>query len=154
MNAQLLRNSILWGLAAAMGMLAIYFAVLTLVSGNAFALAQFKEFRGFILALVIGFGVQVGLYAYLKAALREHRASGAALAVSGTTSTLAMVSCCAHYLANILPVLGMVGIVSFVAAYQTQLFWFGIALNLAGIAFMARRVVSYNYSQRSAINRT
>ena len=151
MRSDALRIGAVWGTAATLGILGIYFAVLTLVSGGAFALAQFGEFRGFILALALGFAIQAGLYGYLKAALREQSAPGAALAATGTTSTAAMVSCCAHYLVNILPVLGAAGIATFVAAYQTQLFWFGIVMNLAGITFMVRRVLIYNY-QRSIIS--
>ena len=147
MNARVLKTAFLWGIAATLGILGAYFAVLTLVSGNVFALAQFSEFRFFILALALGFGIQAGLYGYLKAALRERKAPGAALAVTGTTSTAAMVSCCAHYLVNILPVLGAAGIATFAAAYQTQLFWFGIAMNLAGIGFMIRRIMTYNYQK-------
>jgi Cu+-exporting ATPase len=54
-----------------------------------------------------------------------------------------MLSCCTHYLVNLLPVLGATGLVSFVGAYQVELFWFGIASNLAGIAYIGRRVVSF-----------
>ena len=54
-----------------------------------------------------------------------------------------MVACCTHYLVNLLPVLGATGLVSFVGAYQVELFWFGIASNLAGIAYIGQRVVSY-----------
>lgn len=148
MRSDAVKTACLWGVTATFGILGVYFAVLTLISGSAFALAQFGEFRFFIVSLTLGFGIQAGLYGYLKAALREHKAPGAALAVTGTTSTAAMVSCCAHYLVNILPVLGAAGIATFAAAYQTELFWFGIAMNLAGIGFMVRRIVTYNY-QRS-----
>ena len=150
MSSVVKRTALLWGIIAALGILGVYFAVLTFISGSAFAFAQFGEFGFFIISLALGFGIQVGLYGYIKTALREDKASGAVIAVAGTTSTAAMVSCCAHYLVNILPVLGTTGIVIFVAAYQTELFWFGIVMNLAGILFMVRRVMTYNH-QRSVI---
>ena len=40
-----------------------------------------------------------------------------------------MISCCAHYLANIMPAVGAAGIITLVAQYQIQLFWFGLASN-------------------------
>ena len=64
------------------------------------------------------------------------------MVATGTTSSVAMVSCCTHYLVNLLPVLGATGLMSIVGQYQIELFWFGIASNLAGIAYIGRRVVS------------
>jgi Cu+-exporting ATPase len=70
--------------------------------------------------------------------------SGKVVAVSGTTSTAAMISCCAHYLTNILPVVGAAGAIALVAQYQIELFWFGLACNVAGIIYMAIRVVKFS----------
>ena len=79
MSARALKTAFLWGIAATLGILGIYFVVLALVSGSAFALSQFGEFRFFIVSLALGFGIQAGLYGYLKAALREQKAPGADL---------------------------------------------------------------------------
>ncbi len=70
-------------------------------------------------------------------------ANGKILGITGTTSTAAMISCCTHYLANILPILGTAGIVTFVAQYQTDLFWVGILFNLGGIAYIAKKIYKY-----------
>ena len=43
---------------------------------------------------------------------QQHR--GKVMVATGTTSGAAMVSCCTHYLVNLLPVLGATGLVSFV----------------------------------------
>ncbi len=133
--------SIIKGCAAALAILAAYFAVLTLVSGWSFAASQFREFWYFITALAAGFGIQIGLYAYLKSSLRHGDSSGKVVAATGTTSTAAMISCCAHYLVNILPILGATGIATIAAQYQVKFFWIGIAFNLAGIAFIGRRII-------------
>jgi len=134
-------TSIIKGTVAALALLSVYFVVLTLVSGWNFTVSQFTQFWYFIVTLALGFGIQIGLYSYLKSSLRHGDASGKMVAVTGTTSTAAMVSCCAHYLVNILPVLGIGAFASFVGAYQVQLFWVGIAFNLLGIAFIARRII-------------
>jgi len=52
-----------------------------------------------------------------------------------------MVSCCTHYLANLLPILGAAGLVTFASAYQIELFWAGILFNLGGIAYMSRTII-------------
>ncbi len=122
-------------------LLAIYFAVTTLVSGWTFTVSQFSEFWYYLVPLAAGFGLQVALFTRLRHVV--HQSAGDArtvMAASGTTSTAAMISCCAHYLVNIAPVLGATGLVTFAAQYQVELFWVGIAFNLAGIAFIGNRL--------------
>lgn len=121
-------------------LLTVYFGVLTLVSGWSFTVSQFTEFWYFVLPLAAGFGTQIGLYTYLKQLVTQHEHCRTVMAASGTTSTAAMISCCAHYLANILPVLGAAGLVTFVAQYQVELFWLGLTFNAAGLAFIGHKV--------------
>lgn len=127
-------------------LLAVYFSVVSLISGWQFALIQFSGFWYFIIGLAIGFGIQIGLYTYLKNIIRQKNASGNVLAVSGTTSTAAMISCCAHYLANILPIIGAVGAISLINQYQVELFWVGLAFNIAGIVYIGQKVIIFHQS--------
>lgn len=130
-----------YGLAACIALIAVYFTVVGLLSGVAYAREEFAAYRVFLVSLAAGFGVQVGLYTYLRQLVAAGGASGRVLAVSGTSSTAAMVSCCAHYLVNLLPVLGATGLVTLAAQYQVQFFWAGLAFNVAGIAYILRRVL-------------
>lgn len=124
-------------------LLGLYFAVLTLISGWNFALSQFSDFWYFIVGLVVGFGIQVSLYAYLRNIIRSGMGSGKVLGVTGTTSTAAMISCCAHYLVNLLPILGATGAVMFIVQYQVELFWAGLLFNFGGIFYIANRIKMY-----------
>ena len=137
------------GSLAAVAMFALYFAIVSAVSGISYAKEQFVQFAPFIVSLALGFGLQIGLYTYLRQIAGVGSGSRGAVAVTGTTSGLAMVSCCAHYAANLLPLLGTLGIVSFVAAYQTELFWVGILFNILGIFFLLRRILLVNRMHRS-----
>ena len=139
-----LRTSFLYGVAGTTALLGVYFLILTAVSDWEFTLSQFFDFWYFVVSLAVGFGIQIGLYSYLRSAVHNMDMSGKVVAVSGTTSTAAMISCCAHYLTNILPVVGAAGAVALVAQYQIELFWFGLACNLAGIAYMTTRVVKFS----------
>lgn len=125
-------------ISGSLGLLAVYFMVLTLVSGWEFTQEQFRDFWYFVLALAAGFGLQVGIYVYLKE-LTRHGGSRKVVAVSGATSTGAMIACCTHYLANLLPVLGATGLLALVAQYQVQMFWVALAINLAGVVYIGRR---------------
>jgi len=130
------------GTSAALILLAVYFTIVSLVSGWEFAQEQFKQFWYFVVSLAIGFGIQVSLYAYLRQEVRSMhaKAPGRTVAVTGTTSTVAMISCCAHYLANIVPILGIAGALSVIGQYQKELFWVGLAFNAAGIGYIVRNI--------------
>jgi len=124
-------------------LLGAYFAILTLVSGWSFTQSQFASFWYFILSLAIGFGIQIGLYVYLQNLIHGGAGSGKVLGVTGTTSTVAMISCCAHYLVNLVPILGVTGLVAFAAQYQVKLFWFGLLSNGIGILYIANRIIKF-----------
>lgn len=132
-----------YGLLAAAGLAALNFTVVGLISGSAFAAEQFARYWQFIAGLAAGFGIQIGLYSYLRKRIAGMHGEGKVLGVTGTASTAAMISCCAHYLANLLPILGTFGIVTFVAQYQIKLFWIGLFFNLAGIAYIASRIIKF-----------
>ncbi len=134
-------KAVVAGLLAFGLLLGVYFGVLTLVSGWEFTLGQFAAFWHFTVALAAGFGVQVGLYTYLRRLTRHGDAAGKVAAVSGGTSTAAMISCCTHYLANVVPILGTTGLVALVGQYQVKLFWLGLTLNLAGVLYISAKVI-------------
>jgi len=121
-------------------LLAVYFAVLALVSGWQFTWQQFSEFWYFIVPLGAGFGLQVALYLRLREVLHQTKDSKTVMAATGTTSTAAMISCCAHYLVNVAPVLGATGLVTFATQYQVEFFWVGLAFNAAGIAYIGNKL--------------
>lgn len=129
-----------FGAGALGALLAVYFGVLTLVSGWGFTVNQFSEFWFYIVPLAAGFGLQVALFLRLREVLSRAKEAGAVIAASGTTSTAAMISCCAHYLTNVAPVLGATGLVAFAAQFQVELFWVGLAFNAAGIAYVGTKL--------------
>lgn len=142
-DKQILFKSITWGIAAALLLMTFYFSLLTLISGWNFAQWQFGQYWYYLVSLALGFGLQICLYVYLKNAIHHQRGAGKVLAVSGTASTAAMISCCAHYLVNIIPILGVAGAVTIIAQYQIQLFWVGLAFNLGGIIFIANKLFKF-----------
>ena len=134
---------IIKGMIGATALLAVYFFAVSLISGWPFALTQFAQFWYFIVSLAVGFGVQAGLYSYLKNAIRQ-QGPEKILTVSGATSTAAMISCCSHYLLNLLPIIGASGLIALIAQYQIEIFWLGLAFNLAGVGYMANRVIKFH----------
>src|SRR3989344_5116546 len=134
-------KSIVYGILASAILLVFYFGILTLVSGWSFTLEQFASYWYFIVSLTVGFGIQIALYQYIKSLMYNGKGMGKVVGVSGTTSTVAMISCCAHYLVNLVPILGVTGLVTFAAQYQIEFFWVGLAFNLFGIGYMLNRII-------------
>lgn len=141
----IITRSILYGVLASTILLGIYFSALTVVSGWSFTLDQFADYWYFVMSLAVGFGIQISLYTLIKGMVMSGQGMGKVVGVSGTTSTVAMISCCAHYLVNLLPILGVTGLVTFVTQFQVELFWVGIVFNLAGIVYMASKVYQIKY---------
>lgn len=139
-------KSILYGILAGAILLLVYFTVLTLVSGWSYAQNQFADYWYFIVSLVVGFGIQIALYQHLKGLVHSGQGMGKVVGVSGTTSTAAMISCCAHYLVNLVPVLGITGIATFVAQYQIKIFWVGLAFNIFGVLFISNKIIRFKKS--------
>ena len=134
------RKPFLFGLLATSILFGVYFTVVTLVSGWKFTLQQFDQYWYFVVTLALGFGIQIGLYTYLTALQKIGRG---VVAVSGTTTTVAMLSCCSHYVANLIPILGIAGALTIIGQYQIEFFWFGIVANLAGISYLISRVKKF-----------
>lgn len=86
------------GVAAILGLLIFYLGIITLAQGWEHATAQLVDDRKFTAAIVLGFGTQVGLYAYLRGLHTQTTVGG--VAASTGTSTAAMLVCCAHHLTH------------------------------------------------------
>lgn len=129
-----------FGLLGFAVLLALYFGVLTAISGWQFTATEFGRYWFYIVSLAAGFGVQVALFVRLRRLVGKAKETGTVVAASGTTSTAAMISCCAHYLTAVAPVLGATGLVAFAAQFQVELFWVGLLMSAGGIAFIATRL--------------
>lgn len=139
------------GVIAASILLLAFAGIVSLLSGAQGLRQQWFAYWPYITALATGFGVQVGLFAHLRH-LISSAASRSVVAVSGATSAGAMISCCAHYLVNIVPLIGATGIVALIGQYQIQFFWVGLVFNAFGIAYIARKVVVFKKDNISQIN--
>lgn len=133
-----LLRPVVFGALAALALVVFYLGIITLAQGWGHATEQLIEDLPFVGAIVAGFGTQVGLFTYLRA-MHAHAASGGVAASTGT-GTAAMLACCAHHLADVLPIIGVSGAAVFLNAYKTPLLWVGIVMNLVGLLYLARKV--------------
>ncbi|MDO8487716.1 MAG: hypothetical protein Q7S31_00180 [bacterium] len=108
---------------AAIGMLVFYFATLSILGGGwNFAWRQFIQYWYLITPIIITFAFQV--YLSTKAAW-----------VSGPTSAISMAACCAHHIADLIPLVGLVSIASFLTKYQVPALILALLVNLGSLAY-------------------
>jgi hypothetical protein len=133
------RLPILIGTLGALALFALYMTIVTLAQGWQHAIDLFGQDAWLVIPIMTGFGVQVGLYTYLRGMLRRgSRSSTVMMSAGGGTSTAAMVACCAHHVVDLLPLLGLSAAASFLAAYKIPFMLIGLAINLIGIVVIVR----------------
>lgn len=133
-------RSVAAGLLGAAGLLTLYLVIISIAQGAQHAVEQFALDAPFVALIAIGFGTQVGLYVELRAVNRRLRSSAAAVAASTGTSTAAMLACCAHHVADLLPLVGLSAAAVFLDTYKTPLLLIGLGMNMIGIVVIARQL--------------
>lgn len=129
------------GVAGSAALVGLYLGLVTWAQGPAHALDLLWDDRLFVGLIAAGFGTQVGLFTYLRLLQRAMARESVALAGAGTaTSTASMLACCAHHVADVLPLVGLSGLAVFLVEFRTPLMLLGVATNLAGIAVMVREL--------------
>ena len=125
---------------------AFYLGILTWAQGWEYTYSQFARDRAYVIPIILGFGIQSALYSILRFRLfipvSSTGHSGTltpikgVMGTSGGTSATAMVACCIHHVADVLPILGLSAAASFLTRYQRPFMLVGLAMNLIGIGFM------------------
>jgi len=134
------------GVAGALGafaMAGVYMGIVSLAGEPAHALDLFWQDRALVIPILLGFGVQVGLFTYLRTGfpVQMHTpASTVTTAAGGGVSTAAMVACCVHHVTDVLPLVGVSAAATFLANWKVPFMIVGLATNLVGISVMLSRL--------------
>jgi len=128
------------GLAGGLLLTSLYFGIVSWAESPQHAVELFWEDRWIVIPIILGFGVQAGLYTILKKRLFMPVAtpgpSAHLMGAGGTTSTVAMVACCAHHVTDVLPILGLTAAASFLAQYRIAFMLVGLGTTFVGITVM------------------
>jgi len=142
------------GLLGAAALVSLYLGIVTWAQGVDHALELLWSDRLFVGLISVGFGTQVGLFTDLRLLQRAMARESVALAGAGTaTSSISMVACCAHHVADVLPIIGLSGLAVFLVEFRTPLMLLGLATNLIGIAVMLRQLLRIRGDYRLALHR-
>lgn len=138
-------RSVSLGLLAMLGLAIFYGVVVGLASSSWDHLTtQVRQDWYFLTPILVGFGTQVGLLAELRH--RNHLQHGAAAAggAGAGASAAGMVACCAHHLADLVPLVGATGAAAFLIDYRVPFMLVGIGVNAVGVALATRRLRTYD----------
>ncbi len=144
-----MKRHILAGVGAAALLIIVYLGIITLAQDWTHALEQTTELWYWVLALAGGFGIQAGLFSFIRQGIRERRAATTgSVAASGGVSAGSMAACCAHHLSDILPLLGLSGAAIFLVRYQLFFIVVGVLSNMVGITIMLETIQHHGLSDR------
>lgn len=136
-------TSVVAGLGGSLAMATLYAIVVIGASGSIRHFAdQVATDWYLLLPIVAGFGVQVGLLVELRRRQRLLRSVATAGAAGAGASTLGMVACCAHHLADLVPFLGATAAATFLYDYRLPFMVVGLGLNAVAITVATRRLRS------------
>lgn len=143
------KEPVIYGLIGAIAIAAIFYLAQAIGMRSFSGPLYFFQARWyFISPLIISFALQVGLWKAIKQLAQQHAGGHASpesdagagmVAGSGSVSTGAMIACCMHNFAALLPVLGISGIAIFFSTYQSQVFLISITLSLGGLIYMINK---------------
>ena len=136
------------GILAALAMFGVYIFILTVFQDFSHAMQQAAQDWLWVGLVALGFGTQIGLYAYLRVIIHAAKAAGAtAMTGAGTgTSTLGMIACCAHHLTDIAPLVGLTGAgglsgaIGFFTEWKYAFIGLGLVMNAIGIVVTLRTI--------------
>ncbi|MBI2872551.1 MAG: hypothetical protein HYY00_05085 [Chloroflexi bacterium] len=133
-----------FGVAGAGLLVLLYLGLVTWAQGWRHALELLSQDRAFVAAIASGFGLQVGLYSHLRLVVHHGVRLAVPTAATGVgtgTSSVAMVACCLHHVADVLPLVGLSGAAIFLSDYRVPFMATGLVVNGIGVAIMLRVVV-------------
>lgn len=122
-----------------LGMTSWYYGLLWLTTQDPWhPFFFFGEKWYFLAPIIIGFAVQMWLWQRLRLIAQAHHAS--MTTASAGVSGLAMAACCAHHLADVLPVIGLIGVAGVLTEYQNELLAAAALMQVVGIGYLVIRL--------------
>ena len=127
--------NLLYGVVGAASLLSIYFLTVSYLMSPQFALERFIALSYYMVPLIIGFGLQIGLYTNLR---MSRNTSGHSYGVAGygTVSSFSMVACCLHHLTDVVPILGLTTVSLLIGQFQELFLLVGLLSNIAGVLIL------------------
>jgi hypothetical protein len=141
------------GIAAALALVGLYVGLVSWGQDFQHARELLWDDRYFVGAIAAGFGTQAALYVYVRMTIARARlmAAGGVTAAGAGTSTAAMVACCAHHVADVLPLLGLSAAAVFLNDYRLPIMAVGLVMNAVGVVVLGRLALQQRRAARACL---
>lgn len=147
-----MHKPIMVGVSGSIGLLTVYFGILSLANSPGHAIEEFANLWYWISILVVGFGIQLGLFSYIRINIRKKSPGATAeVAAAGGISAGSMVACCAHHITDVLPLIGLSAAALFLVKYRLSFILLGVFSNIVGITLMLSIMQKYKLYKRNNI---
>ncbi len=145
-------NSIAKGVIAGISLSGVYFLFLLLIGGIEHAVGFISSLWYWLVIIILGFGLQFGLYTYIRQRVKSNAATAEVSASMGV-STGSMIACCLHLAVDLLPLVGLSALTIVLTSYQTPIILVGVFSNIIGVVFMVSLIKKHNlYSEDSKMS--
>jgi len=135
------RRSVVLGAASGLLLSVVFVVVVGWLGGRDHLIRQVRADWWLFAPLALGFAIQVALMVELR---RRHRlaaaASSASIGGSAGVSGVGMLACCAHHVADLVPLAGATGMATFLTGVQRPAMVAGLLVNGVAIAIALRRL--------------
>ncbi len=118
------------GIVASLSLLAFYLLVNYVTSGYEGIAWNFRNYWPFVVAIDVGFGIQIALYTHIRSFHQSCKS-----VATGGISAGSMVACCLHHVTDVIPVAGA-GLSFMLSAYTEFLMLIGVLSSAIGILWM------------------
>jgi len=145
---------ILAGIGATAAMALTYLAIIILSQGSEHVRQQVESLWYWMVPLLLGFGIQAGLFSYIRQGVRRRKKSAtASVATSGGITGGSMLACCAHHVSDVAPAIVTAGAAVFLARYQHIFLLAGTVSNVVGIVIMLDAIKCMNMPGARALGK-
>lgn len=141
------------GLSGSFFLTTLYTLLLILIGGVDHAVSFITELWLWLAFIITGFGVQLGLYFFIRQKMRSRKVSPGVKTTMGV-STGSMILCCIHLAVDLLPFAGLSAIALSLTSYQTSFLLLGVLSNITGVIIMLLKIRKHHLiSDKSLFNK-
>jgi len=138
-------KALLFGMAASFLLALSYILILTWLNSFAHAVQRFFEIGLWMPAIIIGFGLQIFLFVYMRESARQKNIlETGSVAVSGSASASSMALCCLHHVSDVIPIIGISAATIFISRFEGFFFSLAVVSNTLGSVFLLGKIQEHS----------
>ena len=141
------------GFIASILMFTTYFGVMLIFNPLVYVIEDLISKFVLISLIVVSFGIQVGLFTYIRNFNKLSSLSRGQTAMSGGVSSTSMLVCCLHHVTELIPLIGISAFTIFLVKYQLLFLYIGVLFSILSIINLVLHIKKYHlFNDKSILN--